>query len=945
MYKLLLIFFLIFISTKSFAVGGSSVSVSTGAPQTEFSNTIVPQTFVLADSRNRSSGKYRFREFYNLKTFDTNHRLFRVHIPLKIISKQLNGSKVISILYSFNYKYEFYRTTAEGKEHIKRSEVFPVKWEEIPLSDSGITEWMLTSEWMVKSDRELWDPDKGGFAESSDGSFRQAKTARESDRSFTSISDIYFPFKLSYWNESKGVLEKFPEIIFPDLFFREVKGNETFSGVNLEVFAGGLKESSSGNIDLNSLHYLVKNITNGWENPYLKKNSYSNNFLEKSWAIQYKKIAGEKLKAAFLARIFLTAPEDSDAADLLLKTLVAQKENEKANRIYLQCKKRWPEFSEYWFKQYSQCIDDKITHRAAVMAFRQEFPESGFALSKLVNSLIESERWSSAKTLQRLWAEKEPSNIFAYVAASKIAEANNDKKTVKNSLCRIAWLVNCFSEAEKPQPYKNTKAYELYLKAINLLKTEKYNQALSFLRKSIENNQDFVPAYIAMGEIYLNIKILGSAIRQFQEAFKFEPENPAVLSGMIRSSKNNLIYQKKLWSVLKREIIIEKNKGNWTNALNIAKYALPLLTEKLFVSSAISYAESLIKLKLYEDASVLLYKLSDQYPENPKVNYLWGEFSHELSKNPNLLVLVDNPVGWNNKSIDAFNAVLKHKSKSIKAYAQLAILHLEGGFLEKAYENLIKCYLFSPSPDLALWIADICLLEALKSPYAVIPSQPQKKYLDVSKEFYNKVSLIGKQRYKLKNSFFPVTGEGILKASRISKSKGSEPKPILRRYLELFPEFPELIAEKIKLHTETETAAPIIWIPYTNMLTVLRPCHYEVLSVLGNLYNQRKLKKEEVETLINLAVTILKWDDFYFSEISTKYEYQQPPEIYTLEKKRDFRFVLKKQLFLNPVPAYNWYAIRSKYEKLDLINGRTKWWKRRLLVKTALDILKKAVVI
>ena len=100
-----------------------------------------------------------------------------------------------------------------------------------------------------------------------------------------------------------------------------------------------------------------------------------------------------------------------------------------------------------------------------------------------------------------------------------------------------------------------------------------------------------------------------------------------------------------------------------------------------------------------------------------------------------------------------------------------------------------------------------------------------------------------------------------------------------------------------------------------------------------------------MDSLINLAVSILKWDDFYFSGISDRYEYNQPPAIYTLEKRRGFRFVIQKHNFLKPVQAYDWFAVRSKYTKLDIQNGNTKWWKRHLLIKTVLDFLKKAMVI
>ncbi len=930
----ILLFF--FLSANTFAVDSSEVvSVSVGAPQIEYSTVALPHTFVSADIKKRNIKTKIYNEYHNLQTYKTDHKLFRVHLPLKITPRRSGVSDVISILYSFSYKYELFKIIEDKKEHIEKFLSFPVKIEKIPLKDSGTTEWILTSDWMVKSDRKYWDPHKGGFAIKENGKYELVKEAKKNYSFFVPISKFYFPFEISYWSEN-SLEEKWPEVDFPEFFVRKIEGNETYAGCSFQIFTGGLSEPAIGNISLPDLHSFVKQITNNWKNIYSKNSVYSNCWERKSWALKFRKIAGIKLKTAFLARVCLTNPEDSDAADLLLQILAAQKENEKARQVYLRCKRSWPDFSEYWFKQYFNSLEKGITKRAAIMAFKREHPDSGFAIGTLVDLLIKSERWSSANSQQKLWAKKEPSNIFVYSAAVKLAQSEKNSEAEKKALCKIIQLSMDRSKLNI-SPYAGTKIHDLYLTALNLQKSKKHNIALLTLRKALELNTNFAPIHVTMGKIYADLKVYGSAKKQFETALAIEPENPAALAGLIRYSKVSGKYQKKLWSILKPEIIKQKNKGNWTNALNLAKFEFQLLenVNKLYIDVAVSYIESLIQLKQYESASELLYNISVKKPNNPKLNFLWGEFSKTLAEDPRFLLLEKRPFELRKKAIAAFKKVIKDAPKSKRAYAQLAILYVEDGKLSKAYEALEKCYRLAPSKDLALWIADICLLKSLKNSKEVIPGSSSKTFFETAKDFYKKVALA-------KNS--PAAQLGLIRSNRIFK-KDKNNTPLIRQSLNLFPESPEILAEKIKLYVDSETTAPVLWMPYTNMLKKLRPFHYDISTTLAALFKQRQLKFNEFNCLTNLAFSILKWDSIYFSDILNIFEFQQSPNLYSLGKNIGFKFHLKKHLFLNPVLAYPWFAIRSKYTENDLRLGKTKWWKRHLFVKSAYKFLKKAAKI
>ena len=936
MNKLILIFLFIFCNLKIFALDSTeAVSVSVGSPQYEYSTEVLPHTFVTVEATAQQKGSQIFSEFHNLQTYKSNHKLFRVRLPLKIIPKRSIISDTISILYTFRYKYELYKLTKEGKEHIEEILSFPTQIEKIPIKNSGITTWTLTSDWMVKSDREFWDPYKGGFVMHNNGKTEFVKEAKKFYANFEPVSKFYFPFDVSYW--SKSFLEdRWPETKFPNFFIRKVEGNETYVGCSFQIFTGGLSEPSIGNVSLPQLHSFVKEITNNWKESYSQNSVYSNCWEKKDWALKFRKIAGIKLQAAFLARICLTDSKDSDAADLLLKNLVAQKESGKARSIYLRCVRSWPDFSEYWFKQYFKSIEDDISKKVAVMAFKRDHPDSNFAIGTLVDLLLKSERWSSAKTLQKSWEEKDPSNIFAYVAAIKLAKTENNPEKEKKALCKIIQLSIDKSKL-KLSPHKGTKYYELYLTALNFRKSKNYNAALLTLRKALEISTNFAAVYVTLGEIYTDIKVYGSAKKQFEIALAINPENPAALAGLIRITKKADKYEKKLWAVLKPEIIKQKNSGNWTNALNLARFEFELLSNvnKLYIDVAVSYIESLIELKQYEKASKLLYNISNKQPDNPNLNYLWGEFASKINKDPHFLLLESSPFEWQKKAVDAFKKVIKNAHRSKKAYAQLAILYVENEKLSKAYNVLKKWFRLEPSTELALWIADICLLKSFENFKEVVPGESSLTFLEVANSFYKKADL---------EESSPAAKLGLIRCNQIIKNK-TKNSSFIRQSLKLFPESPELRAEKIKLLVEAETTAPILWMPYTNILKKLRPYHYEISTILKDLFQQRKLKSNQYNYLINIAFLILKWDAIYFSDISDRLEFQQSPEIYSLEKNIGFRFVLKKQLFVNPIKAYPWFAIRSKYTKNDLRLGKTKWWKRHLFIKSAYSYLKKAAEI
>ena len=926
-----LLIFLLIISHCAFALmaGNPLFDISLGDPHYEYKSVKGVNSYAIVSTKQRSVGTREFSEYYNLRDFKTKQRFFRVHIPVKITPNFSNKPKTVDIAYSFSFKSIFNNNTSITKDAF--NSLF--KWETIPLANAGATEWTLTSDWMVQSDKSIWDNGSVLLVNKA-GKMKIAKQASESDRWSTPIGNLYFPFSITYWLTQKGFNGQWSDETFPKFVSRDIKGNETFFNCNVQVFSSDSDNPSCGTLKLQDLRKLFDNLKENWENPYKDENVYTNLWETSSWAKKYIKIVEPKLKAAFLSGICMQFPNDSDAAELLLKQLAENNESEKAGRVYVKCKKKWPRWSEHWFKLYLETIKDKVTRRVLLIAYKREHPDSAFAHEKIAQSLIKDKKPRLAKQLLDTWHSIEPSNIYVYAGYADIAKLNDNEDEIKNAYSQAIR----YALPAKTNNFSFGDGYDFYIKGCNLLEAGEIESALRYFRKTLTFTNS-AACFLRMGDAHLKIGANSSAVKSYKKALKLSPEHPAALAGIARSynkvknSTSQKPYQKKLENIIfplvKREIL----RKNWTNTISLSKYVLDVYPNSQIMMRA--YIRSLIHLGLYGQASENLYKASNNKRSDIKMNMLWAELITAVYNDKSVLILSKNKVDWLELAIDVWKKISKLSPTFPVAYLEQAILNLQRGDYPHAYLAFRKCYKISPSPELAVWIADICLQMADKHHNITLPNNFSKTFAAEAINYYNKANKAANNHF-----FSPEVCVGLYRAAKYESKSSADYNAYLRKAFRDFPASPEIRAAQINAYADANATAPALWVPYTNALESLRSSNYQVMSGLEKVYNSRKLSKGKA--LMKAALIELYWNEILFNNINNKRELDSGTKIFSIEKKSGFRLQLKKHTFLQPGSAYEWYAIRSKYTSADLKTGKTLWWKKHLLITDAYKKLETA---
>jgi len=937
MKKFLALFFLfsIFYSycISAVMIGKPLFNIEIGEPSYEYKSVKGINSYILADTRIHTVLKNEYPEYYNLQEYKTKQRFYRVHLPITLTPNFGNLPETVNLSYSFSFN-SIYKTRIGKSTSIKKTPInFPFKWEKIPISAGGKTEWFLTSEWMVKSDKDIWNSGKS-LVENSLGKLKIVNQPGENDHWSTPLVNLYFPFSITYWSEQNGFNGQWADENFPEFVYREVKGNEVFDSCNVQIFTSNSNSPSCGTLAVKDLNKLFNKLKSEWKNPYKDKYIYTNLWKISSWAAQYKKIVEPKLKSAFLSRICLEFPNDSDAGELLLKQLAINKDSEKAGRVYVRCKKKWAKWSEHWFKIYLSSVKDEPTRRALLMSFLREYPDSGFALNKLSYSLIKAKRIGPAKRLTDKWESIEPSNIYVYAAQADIERLKDNENKL-----RLA-----YSQAIKyalPTKTNNSfqgSGYNFYVRGCNLLKAGDTEKALRYFRKTLIATNS-AACYLRMGDTYLKIGLTASAIKSYKKALSLSPDNPGALSGIIRSYKkvngshSEKTYQKKLVNVISPLVREEISKKNWTNAVALAKYILDIYPESQFMQEI--YIRSLIHLGLFDKASERLYKATGNNKFTVQINALWAELATAIYRDKSVLILSKNRISWLKLAIDAWKKVSKSSPKYSVPYLEQALLNSEMGNYSKAYLALKKCYKKKPSPELAVWIAGICIQLADENHNTTLPDDSSKTFAAEAMDFYNKANESADTKF-----FSPEVGIGLFRAAKHESKSGADYTTYLRKTLRAFPASPDARAAQIKNFTDADATAPALWVPYTNVLESLRPSNYDIMTCLEQIYALRRIDTGKV--LTQKALNEIFWADILFADVNNKREITSNPKIYTIESKAGFRFILKKRIFVQPVGSYEWFSLRSKYSAADLKTGKTLWWQKRQLISHAYKKLKNA---
>lgn len=928
--------------------------VTEGEVYYEYSPRDINNTFALANVRRKSIGSQSAPFYYNPRTMDTDNRLYRVHVPLKIFPARHDLPDTATIAYQFVYKIQVLQVSGRDKRLREFTRTGPFRTETIPLS-KGVTEWTISSDWLVQCDRDLWDPSSAWLIENYKGQRQLTRTVRSKDMSYSSVAQYYFPFTLSYWDVQDGFRSNWMETHFPRLVLREVEGNERYVSHTFELFTGNTSHGAAGTANLTELRKVSQELLMDWDNPYRTGTAFSNTWERKPWAATIRKLKTQRLRAAFLARIAKQSSDDIDAHDLLLQSLAKEYESEKASRIYLKCLAKWPEWHEHWFRTYLSGIEEDEIRRAALIAYIRDNPDSGYAHEELVKSLINASRWSTAKRLITTWERLEPSNAHVYASAALIAEAESRESDERAAVHRTIVCAIAGKRADTRVYKEGSPAHTWYLRGRNQLLADKPSVAQSRLRRSLAYDAEYFPAHLTMGYSYLLQGLTASAKDYFEQALNVYSNHPAALAGLARvyanAGRNGMAarYRARVWKTLKPFAEHEVTAGNWTNAAEITRYITD--TAGTIPEAVIMHATALIKLGMYEQASSVLFDLPDDIQSKPETMVIWADFCRTLQDDMHCVIIADRPLKWQAKAEAAWKKVLKAHPDNNRARFELMLIALANDDTEQAYNHLQNLYDHMPSPELADWLSSLCLYAAEENPYRTLPLKSDRSFIDEARNYYQRSSESLRQDDNQSHGlleahsmmYSPQTYIGLAEAARKDKVESGNPASIIRQGLRRFPGAPELHGALLQQYAAVDVTAPKLWIDYTNVFSTLRPLDYGIHSAMADIYEERRMYPNLSDAVARMALSEIFWAGAVYGDVASQDEVSSPYHVYTLASESGFRFKLVKHVFLDPVAAYTWYAFRSRYTEYDIRHGLTRWWQKRLLLVNAYNNLQRAV--
>ena len=90
-------------SAASVEAARAAFEVTAGKEYYEYAPRTIDNTFALANVRQKKIGTQKVPFYYNPRTIETDNRLYRVHVPLKITSSRHDLTQTATIVYRFSY--------------------------------------------------------------------------------------------------------------------------------------------------------------------------------------------------------------------------------------------------------------------------------------------------------------------------------------------------------------------------------------------------------------------------------------------------------------------------------------------------------------------------------------------------------------------------------------------------------------------------------------------------------------------------------------------------------------------------------------------------------------------------------------------------------------------------------------------------------------------------
>ena len=923
----------------------TGLTVVQGDAWREYDSHAIPFSYALISSRNRVVGAAKLPFYSGIKSFPSASRIYRVHVPISIVVRQGTRCDNATIAYCFS----FVSTSSRGTNSTLALTDF--RWLDIPLSP-GPNEWTLSSDWMVECDKQFSRSDQGFLVEKSNGELDVRQKVSREDKVIGSVASLLFPFSVDYWALRRGIAGKWIESEFPNLVLRNVTGDEQFQNVHYMVFTDDPDSPCAGNLASNTFAALVRSTMKDWKNPYDPVPSYTNTVDQQPWATNFAAIDDPALAGAYLAYQLRHEDTNCDAADLLLRNLVERGETELASRVYARCIRTFPEWHEYWFRIYLPCFKDADERRAALVSYLRDHPDSIFAMSQLASSYVKEQQWRLAKKLLGRIVELQPSNVPAHATLAHVAEREGRQADAMTDRCRAVRLVQPVDPALTGFYGRGSVAYQKFILGDAALNASNIDRGVALLRSALSADPTFFPALLRVADYYAHIGVAATARANFLEALGAAPGQPKAIAGLAAlhqsADKPTAVrkYQDQLWSVLKPVVDDEVRVRNWTNAVSLTQCMLagyPRHAEALKLNIT-----ALLRLGLYDVASAKLYHATDPNRHDPEIIALWADACRIINADQHVVVFSEEPIEWNKRALSAWTDVLKCEPSTPRAHLERALIHLDDGDVPRAYRALRDLYKLRRSPEVALWIADLCLSKAEEHTSLNIPDLSNKSYVDEASDWYRKVlvagspTMLGSTDHVL---YSPAAYRGLARAAALRDERSTEPPAVARECLRYFPAALDVRATALWRNDEAGGTPPAVWAPLTNAFDMCIPLDRDVADLRERIARARNNDPALVRAMAISAAAQLQWCRLLRKDGIAKTETQGPLRYYSFEKNDDYRFILARHTFVVPVAAPQWYAIRSRFTSGDLKNGNTRWWHRQELVVEANRIVTEAAML
>jgi predicted Zn-dependent protease len=914
------------------------LTVELGAPRREEAPRKIETPYGIAVYASDKSNS-----FVRVREETCAHHVYRMHVPVRITCHAAAVPRMATLCYAFAYasRQDDLRPALRALTNLLEASL---QVTDIPLQ-AGVTEWTLTSRWMVQLDPRLWASSDGYLEETRDGQTRQRRRAPRGTATARSLSSFFLPYRLAMWVPEQGLDGAWPESEFQHLVIRNVQGNEAVAGLAVYVFTEAAHLSGGGTTDNRGLERLVQQFLPQAANPHRQTPVFTNTWEARGWAGAVARTTDPNLRAALLARITREQPDDRDAADLLLQSVAQQDDASRAFRVYQQHAQQFGDLREHWFMQYYQAVSNPAARRAALVVYRHAHPESAWALEKMVEEMIADEQWQLAQRLVAAWLTREPSNATVYVRAARIAAAEDRADDARRYLTMALALVLPRDAAVTGMYLRGSAAYREYLLGMNALRAGEHDRAQAHLRQAVARAATYYPATLAQARYYLTNTVASAARRELNLVLRTVPDHPAALNMLAqlqtRRRTSSMPVAERLRAVLQPRIDAAMARQDWTNVATMTRVLLEAAPEH--TPTRVAYAQALLRVQQYDDASAALRAIAQREQGSAPVRAAWAELCRAMDEDQGVVVVANHPLDWRQRQIELWQSVHAAAPRDVRALLELALLYRRQGKWDDYCTTLCALYKAVPSPAMALWLGDTCLQKAVGQPHATMPQQPGRTYLQEARACYQKTGVSRDVESRGRIDFgMPAAYVGYARSAELNAGAQDDPLAFIRAGTRRFPAAPEPRAALIANALSHHLLAPLLWQPYTNQLVALFGMRADVAAALVALHKEIGPPKAYADALARQAAILVRSYMAVFPEGMARQEYRRPAQVYVLDHDARTTFAARRLAFLTPAEAYDWYAIRSRYTAADLLNGNTRWWQRRCAIERGLAWLNDA---